>query len=302
MKDARKSGKKNPKNQKNGFEPGSFGQGMDPQTVWVVGGGQMGGVIARHMSGQRPGLRPSVAVVDPSPEILKTMKQEGIEADASLPGMIRKGGSPDLIVLAVKPGIFLKADSEVAGGLSGLPSGILAISVMAGVSLSHLRDRAPNLRWIRVMTNLALSAGKGMTLLAASQDVSHSEQSFVYSLFSGMGRALWLPEDSFDAATAIAGSGPGLLALVAEALADGGVREGLSRETATLLASWALLGTGTLLADKGHLPELLKARVASPSGTTIEGLAVLERQGIRGAIIDAVKAMAVRSREISHNL
>ncbi|MCL4484963.1 MAG: pyrroline-5-carboxylate reductase [Nitrospirae bacterium] len=301
MSDARKSGKKNQKNSKNGLIPGPFTSGEGPARVWVVGGGQMGGVIVRHIAAQRLGVRLSPAVVDPNPEILKAMKQEGIEADSSLGGLARKDKSPDMVLLAVKPGVFLKPDSEVAGALSGLPPGILAISVMAGVSLSHLRDRVPNLRWVRAMTNLALSSGKGMTLLAASSEVTHSEQSFVYSLFSEMGRALWLPEDSFDAATAIAGSGPGLLSLVAEALADGGVREGLSRETATLLASWALLGTGALLADKGHLPELLKAKVASPSGTTIEGLAVLERHGVRGVIIDAVRAMAARSREMSRN-
>ena len=299
MSDTRKSGKKN---QKNGHLSKTFAEGDSPGSVWVVGGGQMGGVIARHLVSNRAGVRPSLAVADPSPEVLKLLKAEGIEGEPSLPALMKKGRSPDLIVLCVKPGIFLKSESEVSEALAAIPAGVLAVSIMAGVPLSHLRGRAPNLRWVRSMTNLALSAGKGMTLLAASQEVTHSEQTLIYSLFSGMGRALWIPEDSFDAATAIAGSGPGLLALVAEALADGGVREGLSRETATLLASWALLGTGALLVEKGHLPELLKAKVASPSGTTIEGLAALERQGVRGAMIEAVRAMAVRSRELSRNV
>jgi pyrroline-5-carboxylate reductase len=297
--DTWKSGKKN---QKNGHLSKSFAEGEFPGTIWVVGGGQMGGVIARHLASNRAGVRPALSVVDPSPEVLKLLKGEGIEGETSLLALMKKGKSPDLLFLCVKPGVFLKSESEVSDALSALPSEVLSVSVMAGVPLSHLRRKVPNLRWVRSMTNLALSAGKGMTLLTASQEVTHSEQTLVYSLFSGMGRALWLPEDSFDAATAIAGSGPGLLALVAEALADGGVREGLSRETATLLASWALLGTGALLAEKGHLPELLKAKVASPSGTTIEGLAALERQGVRGALIEAVRAMAIRSREISRNV
>lgn len=298
MSETRKSGRKN---QKKGHLSRTYSEGEPPETIWVVGGGQMGGVIARHLAGSRPAVRPSLAVVDPSPDILKLLKAEGIEGEPSLQVLMKKGKSPELVILCVKPAVFQKAESGISETLSRLPEGVLAVSVMAGVPLSHLRSRVPNLRWVRSMTNLALSAGKGMTLLAASPEVTHSEQTMIYSLFSGMGRALWLPEDSFDAATAIAGSGPGLLAIVAEAMADGGVREGLSRETATLLASWALLGTGALLTERGHLPELLKAKVASPSGTTIEGLAALERHGIRGALIEAVRAMAVRSREISRN-
>lgn len=262
----------------------------------------MGGVIVRQLMANRSGMRPKVSVADPNPDVLKAMKLEEVEVDMSLSSLMKKEGKPDMVVLAVKPGIFTKQDSELSESLACLPQGVLGVSVMAGVSIKQLRDKGPNLRWVRAMTNLALSAGKGMTLLAASQDVSHGQQTYVYGLFSGMGRALWLPEESFDAATALAGSGPGILALIAEALADGGVREGLSRETATLLASWALLGTGALLAERGNLPELLKARVASPSGTTIEGLATLERLGVRGAIIDAVRAMAARSREISHSV
>lgn len=267
--------------------------------VLVVGGGQMGGVLARHLAGKGRGPFGPVRVVDPGAEVQKTLKSEGILVSPSIPEALRKEEPPSLVILAVKPGVFLRPGGDVLAGMSLLPSETLALSVMAGISLERLTAEIPTLRWVRAMTNLALSEGKGMTLLAASADVVHGEQSAIYTLFSGMGRALWLPEESFDAATALAGSGPGLMALVAEALADGGVREGLSRETATLLASWALYGAGALLAEKGILPEILKSRVASPSGTTIEGLAALEKGGVRGTLIDAVHAMAERSRSLS---
>ncbi len=271
-----------------------------PSPVWVVGGGQMGGVLARYLSTALPDGSP-VFVIDPSPEILKTMKQEGIEAAATLADLSRRSADPKLLVLAVKPGVYLKPDSELCRSLSHLFPDTLGLSLMAGVPLVALRQRTPGIRWVRAMTNLALSTGKGMTVLAASTHVTHAEQSSIYALFSGMGRALWVPEESFDAATALSGSGPGLLALVAEALSDGGVREGLSRDTATLLASWAILGAGSLLCEKNLTPEVLKSKVASPSGTTIEGLSALERHSVRGALIDAVRCMTERSRNISQN-
>jgi pyrroline-5-carboxylate reductase len=241
-------------------------------------------------------------VIDPGPEVLKTMKQEGMDAVASVPEALKRSPAPKLIVMAVKPGVFLKPESGLPVSLSKVPEETLAVSLMAGVPLERLRQQVPGVRWVRSMTNLALSTGKGMTVLAASSQVTHAEQCFLYSLFSAMGRALWIPEESFDAATAIAGSGPGLLALVAEALSDGGVREGLSRETATLLSSWAVFGTGSLLCERSVLPEALKSKVASPAGTTIEGLAILEKQGVRGAMIEAVRCMTQRSRNLSQQV
>ena len=277
------------------------GGGAIPGPVLIVGGGQMGGVLARHMVGERSGSLAPVRVVDPGAEAQKSLKSEGVVVFPSLSEALRKDPSPSLVILAVKPGVFLRPGGEIVATLSHLPAGTLALSVMAGVTLERLKSECPSLRWVRAMTNLALAAGKGMTLLASGSDVVHGEQSSIYSLFSGIGRALWLPEESFDAATALAGSGPGLLALVAEALADGGVREGLSRETATLLASWAIYGAGALMADRGILPESLKSRVASPSGTTIEGLALLEKRGVRGALIEAVHVMSERSRTLSRS-
>jgi len=272
-----------------------------PSSVWVVGGGQMGGVVARYLHESLPGAS-TVCVIDPGPEVLKTMKQEGMDAVASVPEALKRSPAPKLIVMAVKPGVFLKPESGLPVSLSKVPEETLAVSLMAGVPLERLRQQVPGVRWVRSMTNLALSTGKGMTVLAASSQVTHAEQCFLYSLFSAMGRALWIPEESFDAATAIAGSGPGLLALVAEALSDGGVREGLSRETATLLSSWAVFGTGSLLCERSVLPEALKSKVASPAGTTIEGLAILEKQGVRGAMIEAVRCMTQRSRNLSQQV
>ena len=269
--------------------------------VLVVGGGQMGGVLARHLAGNGRGTFGQVRVVDPGAEVQKALKAEGIAVSSSLSESLRKESPPALVIMAVKPGVFLRPGGDLLEEMSHLPPQTLVLSVMAGITLKRLSTELPTLRWVRAMTNLALSAGKGMTLLAASSDVLHGEQHAIYGMFAGMGRALWLPEESFDAATALAGSGPGILALVAEALADGGVREGLSREAATLLSSWALYGAGALLTEKGILPESLKARVASPSGTTIEGLATLEKRGVRGALIDAVHAMAERSRSLSRS-
>lgn len=268
-----------------------------PGSVWIIGGGQMGGVLARHMATEEP--RDSVVVIDPSPEIREALGREGIKTSASLSTRGKGLGEPGLVILAVKPGVFLQAEGDFLRQLQRLPASTLALSVMAGVTIDSLTRKLPGIRWIRAMTNLALATGKGMTVLCASPDVTSSERTSTEVLFSAMGRSLWIPESSFDAATAIAGSGPGLLALVAEAFSDGGVREGLTRETATLLASWALFGTGSLLAEREIRPEELKSRVSSPAGTTIEGLRTLECHRVRAAFIDAVRSMSDRSRSLS---
>lgn len=296
MGEKKKSGKSAPILRKMGSDVRGSGSCAD---VWVLGGGQMGGAVARYLvSPEGPEAR--VTVVDPDPETLTRLEQDGIAGFLSFPDLVRAGvNRPGIIVLAVKPAVFLTMDPGFRKGFSGLPQGTLGLSLMAGVSLESLETLVPEVRWIRAMTNLALSTGKGMTVLSTGPGVTRSEGETVMSIFAGMGKALWLPEAAFDAATAIAGSGPGLLALVAEALADGGVREGLGRETATTLAAWALFGAGSLMAEREIVPETLKARVASPSGTTIEGLAVLEDRGVRGALIEAVRAMAEKSRTLS---
>ena len=191
------------------------------------------------------------------------------------------------LILCVKP----HALQSVATLLKGEANALL--SVLAGVTLETLKASISARRTVRTMPNLAARYGKSMTTLCG--DVAFQMQAM--EICSCFGRALWVnTEKEIDIATAIAGSGPAYLALVAEALADGGVHEGLKRDDAQILVKGLFEGFGDLLAEK-H-PALLKDAVMSPGGTTAAGYKALEENGVRKGCIEAVGAAYNRAVEL----
>lgn len=240
-----------------------------------------------------------IVVVDPDPGVRTRLeKSHGVETVREISDLsIRSGSSgPSLVFWSVKPSLF----PDLAPLLREFPVAPLGVSVMAGTPLSRLESALPDWRWIRTMSNLALTRGEGMTVLASGTKASDEDLSRVSRIFLEMGRVMMLSETDFDVATALAGSGPGLMALVVESFADAGVRHGLKREHAVFLAAQMLRGTAALILDEGIDPADLKGRVSSPSGTTIEGICALESHAIRAAFIDAVALMVARSRAMSN--
>jgi pyrroline-5-carboxylate reductase len=202
--------------------------------------------------------------------------------------------APDIIV-AVKP-------QDMSGVLSELgrlvDASNLVLSTAAGVTLDRLRQGlGPEPAVGRVMPNLAVALGEGVLALALESD-DDAVRRRATRLMSSLGHVEFLPERLFDAVTALTASGPGLLALVLEGLEDGGVRSGLPRDVARTFTAKMAGGAVRLLVDEGIAPSVLKDRVASPGGTTIAGLAVLEDRGVRGALLRAVEAAADRGREL----
>lgn len=190
------------------------------------------------------------------------------------------------LIMAVKPYAF----SEVAQKLQGEP--FAHLSVMAGVTLMQLRSAIEAEHTVRAMPNLAARYGKSMTTLCG--DEAFREEAL--QICGSFGQALWLgSEKEIDIATAIAGSGPAYLALVAEALADGGVKAGLKREDALALAQGLFAGMGDLL--QMH-PALLKDAVMSPGGTTAAGYGMLEEKGVRDSFIKAVEAAYMQAEKL----
>jgi len=204
----------------------------------------------------------------------------------------------EVIVLAVKP-------HQVVALLSGLnpPLGPdrLLISIAAGVSLHELESALPDgRRVLRVMPNTPALVGSSATGYAPGQSATPDDIELTQKLFSSVGIAFQVPENLLDAVTGLSGSGPAYAYLIIEALSDAGVAEGLPRDTATRLAAQTLLGASRMVLETGLHPAELKDMVTSPGGTTIEAVHQLELGGVRGALMNAVRASARRSRELGN--
>jgi len=175
----------------------------------------------------------------------------------------------------------------------------LFISVAAGVATATIRSHlGRTARLIRVMPNTPALVLEGVTAIARSEGLAPGDLETAQELFGAVGRVVLLDEDALDAVTGLSGSGPAYVAIVIESLADGGVKMGLDRATAMLLAAQTVLGSAKLILETGAHPAQLKDMVSSPGGTTIAGIAALEEGGVRRTFIMAVERATQRSREL----
>ncbi|BAZ06871.1 pyrroline-5-carboxylate reductase [Calothrix sp. NIES-3974] len=203
----------------------------------------------------------------------------------------------EVIFLAVKPQVFnqIAADFAAIGELQSSP---MVVSILAGVTLGQLESAFTNLPVIRAMPNTPATVGAGMTAICGGSKVKPEQLKLAQQLFTVVGEVVDLPESMMDAVTGLSGSGPAYIAILVEALADGGVASGLPRAIANQLALQTVLGTAQLLAETKLHPAVLKDQVTSPGGTTIAGITALEAGGFRAAIINAVQRATLRSREL----
>jgi pyrroline-5-carboxylate reductase len=201
----------------------------------------------------------------------------------------------EAVILAIKP----QSLSTVVQDLQGRKLGSsLLISILAGTTIQSLEAAFPNRPIIRTMPNTPALVGAGMTAISCSTCCTPHHQALAMRLFQSIGDVVEVPESQMDAVTALSGSGPGYIAVLIEALTDGGVAVGLPRAIAAQLAVSTVKGTTELLKAQNLHPAELKDRVTSPGGTTIAGIAKLEQAGFRSAIIEAIRAAHQRSQEI----
>jgi pyrroline-5-carboxylate reductase len=200
----------------------------------------------------------------------------------------------DVVFLAVKPQHMAEVMQQVKGTAS---ADKLFVSIAAGITLANLTEGLNTQRVVRVMPNTPCLVGKGASAFARGAGASAADGERVRELLSAVGLAFELDEKLLDAVTGLSGSGPAFVYVMIEALSDGGVRAGLPRTVATQLAAQTVLGAAQMVLGGEH-PAVLKDRVASPGGTTIAGLQVLEDRGLRSALIAAVEAATERSKEL----
>jgi pyrroline-5-carboxylate reductase len=195
------------------------------------------------------------------------------------------------VLLGVQPKDLAALAPQIAHPHTGY------ISIMAGVSTAILSRRLGTRRVVRCMPNLAATIGKSSTAITAPREAQEAgDLEFARTLFKTVGDVYDLPERLFDAFTGMSASAPAYFAVVAEGLADGGVKQGIPRAQALQLAADVLIATGELLRRK-H-PAVLKDEVSSPAGTTIYGLAALEARAVRAALVEAVEAATLRGHEL----
>jgi pyrroline-5-carboxylate reductase len=201
----------------------------------------------------------------------------------------------DAVVLAVKPQDFASAN-DMHDQMRGDP---LLISIMAGVRLESILDALPASRAVRVMPNLGATIGESFSTWFASPGVTADDKQVVRMLLAAIGREYEAQSESYlDMATAVAGSGPGYVMLLVEALIDGAVHIGLPRALATDMVLQTVAGTVRWAREHGGHPAELRAQVVSPAGTTAEGVLALERGGVRAALMEAIIAGYERSKAL----
>ncbi len=253
----------------------------------IVGGGRMGeallgGLIAAGWSAE------SLAVA----EVSAARREQLAEAYPGVTVAEAPVAAPDAL-LAVKPGDVPAAAAAVAGA-----GAERALSVAAGVTTRAIEEAAAGLRVVRAMPNTPALIGAGASAICAGSGATDDDMAWAESVLGAVGVVVRVPEKQLDAVTGLSGSGPAYVFLVAEALAEAGVLNGLPRDTAETLAFRTLAGAARLLAEGDAGPADLRAAVTSPGGTTAAGLAELERHGTRAAFLDAVTAATRRSREL----
>ena len=206
----------------------------------------------------------------------------------------------DILVLAVEPQILDEVLTEIAGAVG---ADTLIVSVAAGYPIARIAHGLPGVhRIVRSMPNTPSLVREGVTAVAYEEGLPPCDAASAWTLFESIGQVVKVEERWMDAVTGLSGSGPAYVYVLIEALADGGVKMGLPRETAQLLAAQTVSGAARLVLSSHEHPGVLKDRVASPGGTSIAGLHELERGGLRAALLSAVEAAAQRSHELGTSL
>jgi pyrroline-5-carboxylate reductase len=202
----------------------------------------------------------------------------------------------DILILAVKPQVIGNVLREIAASVS---EHTLVITIAAGISIGRVEEKLRGVPVIRVMPNTPVAVGAGMAAISLGSLATEKDGQYALKLFEAVGRAVIVAENLMDGITGLSGSGPGYAFVIIDALADAGVLVGLNRQTAILLAAQTLMGAAKMVLETGEHPAKLRDMVTSPAGTTIAGIQVLEQNGVRAALIDAVVKASNRSAEMN---
>lgn len=267
---------------------------MLQEKIGFIGCGKMGEALCKSMVNSRLSEASRIIASDVLAERCKLLSQEiGIQTTQNNKDV---ASFADIIVLAIKPQMV----NEILADLkNSITQRHLVVSIAAGIPIRCIESRLQSgVRVIRVMPNTPCLVGLSATAFALGSHATQKDGQLVSTIFNSVGKVFHMDEKYLDAVTGLSGSGPAYVYMFIEALSDGGVKMGLPRDIATILAAQTVLGAAKMLLETGQHPAQLKDAVTSPGGTTIEGLSKLEDSGFRSAVINAVEAATLKSKKL----
>lgn len=203
----------------------------------------------------------------------------------------------EVVILAIKPQQYEGVLDQIEPVVTQKK---LLISIMAGITTSSIEaNLSPGCRVVRAMPNTPALIGAGATAVCSGRKASADDLDLARQIFALTGTSVAVEEKLMDAVTALSGSGPAYVFTFVEALSDAGVKNGLPRDVAALLAAQTVLGAARMIVETGEHPALLKEKVTSPGGTTISALHALENGSFRGVVMNAVEAACQKSKELA---
>jgi pyrroline-5-carboxylate reductase len=275
--------------------PTSSAVSLAQARVAVLGAGKMGGILLQAFLKQNI-LRPDqiVATVAHEDRALALSAQWGVEVTTD---NLAAAKQANVILLGVKPFQIAGLLETIRPALDGTK---LLVSFAASVKTAAIEEAAGMaLPVIRSMPNTPSMLGAGISALCSGKNVQPEHLQLASALFEAVGRTVVVDEKHMDAVTGLSASGPAYIYIILEALAEAGVKVGLPRDIATLLAAQTTLGAAKMVLDTGYHPALLKDAVTTPAGCTIDGILELEEGGLRVTLIKAVMRATQRARELA---
>ena len=268
---------------------------LNDKKIAIIGTGNMGEALVSGMLVAGSSTPKNIVCSDVRPHKLDDIKAKYKVRTTT--NNLKAVSEANIVIYAVKPQIMAAVLSETAKKIDMTK---LVISIAAGVPLAAIESCIQkDLRLIRAMPNIAAAVKEAATAIAAGAHATKEDIELAMEIFNSIGKCIFLKENYLmDAITGLSGSGPAYIFLIVDALADAGVKMGLSRQEALFLSSQTILGAAKLLMETHEHPSQLKDKVTSPGGTAIAGLATLESGGLRTTLINAVEVATHRSKEL----
>jgi pyrroline-5-carboxylate reductase len=263
--------------------------------IAILGAGNMGSALMKGIIKAKLTPPKKIIACDVNFDKLQTLASEWkIRTTPDIKDAVKEA---DILLLCVKPQTLPQVLEIMKESIR--PSH-LVISIVAGMRISFIQQMlGMNLGIVRAMPNIAATVDEGAAAVAFGKHVTADQQKIATSIFEAVGEIVVVAEDQLDAVTGLSGSGPAYIYMIIEALIDGGVKMGLSRDISTKLAIQTVLGSAKLAKSSGLHPAILRDQVTTPGGTTINAIHELESHGLRSMLIDAVATATHRSEELS---